>query len=165
MVAARTLIAMGLAISSVALHVASAQESSSAKERVAADTIARFIEIYRAESGLPKLRRIQDGHLRTDACRRAMRGDKSVGRSDGIGPPEKVGTLSALWYSTLDLDHPPVELLDWAKGPGKQYEQPRRFAVGVCLVSTTQSAEQRYWIDVGTYMSTIKSILNIPMWD
>jgi len=162
-VAVRTFIAMGLGVV-LASHVAWAQESLGAKERAAADTVAQFIARSRAQNGLPKLRRIKDGHLQAEACRRAKQGDKSLGDSTGIGPPEKVGILSAMWYSTLDPDQPPPELLDWAKGPGQQHEQPHRFAVGVCLVIASEHSEQRYWIVVGTYMSAIKSMLNIPTW-
>ena len=161
LVSVRTFIAMNLAVV-ISSHVALAQEALGAKERAAADTVAQLIARSRAQNGLPKLRRIKDGHLQAEACRRAKDGDKSLGDSTGIGPPEKVGTLSAMWYSTLDPDQPPPELLNWAKGPGQQYEQPHRFAVGVCLVI---ASEQRYWIVVGTYMSAIKSMLNIPTWD
>jgi hypothetical protein len=164
MVAVRTFIAMSLAVIFSA-HVLLAQESLGVKERAAADAVAQFIVRSRAQNGLPKLRRIKDGHLEAEARRRAKQGDKSLGASDGIGPPEKVGTLSAMWYSTLDPAQPPPELLDWAKGPGQQYEQPHRFAVGVCLVIASEHSEQRYWIVVGTYMSAIKSMLNIPTWD
>ena len=164
MVAVRTFIVMSLAVIFSA-HVLLAQESLGAKERAAADTVAQLIARCRAQNGLPKLRRIKDGHLEAEARRRAKQGDKSIGNSDGIGPPEKVGTLSAIWYSTLDPDQPPPELLDWAKGPGQQYEQPHRFAVGVCFVVASEHSEQRYWIVVGTYMSAIKSMLNIPTWD
>ncbi len=164
MVAVRTFIVMSLAVV-LSSHVLLAQESLGAKERAAADTVAQLIARCRAQNGLPKLRRIKDGHLEAEARRRAKQGDKSLGKSDGIGPPEKVGTLSAIWYSTLDPDQPPPELLDWAKGPGQQYEQPHRFAVGVCLVVASERSEQRYWIVVGTYMGAIKSMLNIPTWD
>ena len=142
-----------------------AQETSAAKEKAAVNAIAKSVEQARRESGLPQLRRINDRHLRDDACRRATRGDKSTGWSTGIGPPEKVGTLSAFWYSTLDPSQPPQELMAWARGPEQKYEQPHRFAVSVCLGSSPDNVEQRYWIDVGTYMSAIKSILNIPTWD
>jgi len=156
-------------VTSLAVVLASqgalAQRSVSDMEKSAADTVAKFIETARKHNDLPKLRRIRDGHLRVDACQRAARGDKSLGQSSGIGPPEKVGTLSALWYSTSDPNQPPPELLEWAKGPEPKYEQPHRFGVGICLVSASGGAEQRYWIDVGTYMSAIKSILNIPTWD
>ena len=142
-----------------------AQELSAPKERAAANAVAKFIEEARERNGLPRLRRIKDGHLRADACRRATIGDESSGQSTGIGPPEKVGTLSAFWYSSVTPTQPPQELMKWAKGPDKKYEQPHRFAVGVCLIDTQHKQEQRYYIDVGTYMSAIKSILNIPTWD
>jgi hypothetical protein len=142
-----------------------AQQSVSVNEKAAADAVAKFVERAREQSGLPRLHRISDRYLRPDACRRARGGDKSAGRSTGIGPPEKVGMLSAFWYSTLDPNQPPAELLEWAKGPALQYEQPHRFAVGVCSVSAAKDSEQQYWIDVGTYMSAIKSLLNVPTWD
>lgn len=142
-----------------------AQETLAPREKTAANAIAKFVEQARKEGGVPQLRRINDGHLRDDACRRAGRGDKSPRHSTGIGPPEKVGTLSAFWYSTLDPNQPPQELLEWARGPERKYEQPHRFAVGVCLTNTSDSAEKRYWIDVGTYMSAIKSLLNVPTRD
>jgi hypothetical protein len=157
---------MSLAVVIVlASQTALAQQPVSAKENAAANAVARLVEQAREQNGLPKLRRIDDRHLRKDACHRATKGDKSLGQSTGIGPPEKVGMLSALWYSTLDPGQLPPELLEWAKGPGLQYEQPHRFAVGVCLVSTADHPDERYWIDVGTYMSAIKSILNLPTWD
>jgi hypothetical protein len=148
----------------LAAQTALAQTSFAAKEKEAADGLAKFIAQTREEARLPRLRRIHDRHLRADACRRAGRGDRSVGGSTGISP-EKVGTLSVSWFSTLDPSRPPLELAGWAKGPDPRYEQPRRFAVGVCLVNTPDHAELRYYIDVGTYMSAIKSILNAPMWD
>ncbi len=148
----------------LAPSLALAQQSTSAGEKAAATALAKYIEQVRERSGLPRLRRIKDRHLREDACRRAAKGDKSSDRSDGI-TPEKVGTLSALWYSTLTPTEFPSQLTDWAKGPDQKYEQPHRFAVGVCLVGAPNGAEQRYYIDVGTYMSAIKSILNIPTWD
>jgi hypothetical protein len=148
-----------------ASQTALAQQPVSVKEKAAANAVARFVEQARQQNGLPKLRRIEDRQLRKDACHRATKGDKSLGQSTGIGPPEKVGMLSALWYSTLDPGQLPPELLEWAKGPGPQYEQPHRFAVGVCLVSTAEQSQERYWIDVGTYMSAVKSILNMPTWD
>ena len=142
-----------------------AQESVAAKEKTAANKVATFIEQVRQQNSLPKLRRIGDKHLRADACGRAMRGEKLRDRSATPFGPEKVGTLSTFWYSTLDPNQPPPELLEWAKGPDAKYEQPHRFAVAVCLFTTSDGAEQRYWVDVGTYMSAIKSILVAPMWD
>lgn len=141
-------------------------QSVAARERAAADSVAKVIENVRSQNGLPKLRRIRDKHLRADACRRAIRGEKLRDRNaTPFGPSEKVGTLDTLWYSTLDPNQPPPELLEWARGPDRRYEQPHRFAVGVCLTGMSGSAEQRYWIDVGTYMSAIRSILNMPTWD
>jgi hypothetical protein len=156
----------GLAASVVlASQIGFAQPPLSVKEKVAANAVANHVEKARKEGGLPKLRRISDHHLRQDACNRAKKVDKSSGQSDGIGPPEKVGMMSALWYSTLDPSQPPPELLKWAKGPEPQYSQPHRFGVGVCVVSTPEDPEERYWIDVGTYMSAIESLLNAPTWD
>lgn len=165
MTAVSRLILSSLATIALISQTVGAQQSVSVNEQAAADAVAKFVERAREENGLPKLRRIRDRYLRPDACRRARGGDKSVGRSTGIGPPEKVGMLSAIWYSTLDPNQPPAELLEWAKGPARQYEQPYRFAVGVCLVSAAKDSEQQYWIDVGTYMSAIKSLLNVPTWD
>ncbi len=142
-----------------------AEQPLSVKEKVAANAVAKLVENARKENGLPRLRRISDHHLRQDACSRAKKGDKSSGQRDGIGPPEKVGMMSALWYSTLDPNHPPPELLRWAKDPAPQYSQPHRFAVSVCLVRTAEDSDERYWIDVGTYMSAIESLLNVPTWD
>jgi hypothetical protein len=144
---------------------AAAQQPVSVKEKSAEEAVAKFVEQVRIQNGLARLRRIKDGHLRQDACHRAREGNKSHGQSTGIGPPEKVGTLSVLWYSTLDPSQPPPELLAWAKGPGPQWEQPQRFSVGVCLVTTTVDPSERYWVDVGTYMGAIKSLLNLPTWD
>ena len=141
------------------------QQPLSVKEKAAANAVAKLVEESRKEKGLPKLRRISDHHLQQDACDRARKGDQSSGQSTGIGPPEKVGMMSALWYSTLDPNQPPPELLKWGKGPGPRYSQPHRFAVGVCVVSTPEHPEKRYWIDVGTYMGAIESLLNAPTWD
>jgi hypothetical protein len=158
---ARFCLAVSLVLAS---HTGLAQPLS-AKEKVAANAVAKFVENARTEGGLPKLRRISDRHLRQDACDRAKKGDKSSGQSTGIGPPEKVGMLSAFWYSTPDPNQPPAELLKWAKSPEPQYSQPHRFAVSVCLVNTTPDSKERYWIDIGTYMSAIESLLNVPTWD
>jgi len=165
MALSRSILVSSLAAIAIISQAVWAQQSVSVNERAAADAVAKFVERAREQSGLPKLRRIKDRYLRPDACRRARGGETSVGRSTGTGPPEKVGMLSALWYSTLDPNQPPAELLEWAKGPARQYEQPHRFAVGVCLVSAAKDSEQQYWIDVGTYMSAIKSLLNAPTWD
>jgi hypothetical protein len=149
----------------IALQSAFGQQSVSEREKAAGDAVAKFVKRVRGENGVPKLRRIEDRYLRPDACRRATRNDKLPGQTTGIGPPQKVGMLSVFWYSTLDPNQPPPELLQWAKGPAPQYEQPHRFSVGVCLMSISGDSEQRYWIEVGTYMSAIKSLLNIPTWD
>jgi hypothetical protein len=164
MTAIRRLILMHLVLV-LACQGIMAQESAASKEAAAANAVAKFVRETRERDGLPRLRRIKDGHLRSDGCRRAAKGDKSSGQSDGIGPPEKVGMLSVFWYSTLSPTQLPPELGEWAKRPDKKYEQPHRFAVGVCLTSTASGSEERYWIVVGTYMSAIKSILNIPTWD
>jgi hypothetical protein len=161
---------LGLAASVIlASRTGVAQPSAATKEKAAADAVARFVENTRKENGLPKLKRISDHHLRQDACDRAKKGDTILGQSTGIGPPEKVGMMSALWYSTLDPNQPPAELLKWAKGPEPQYSQPHRFAVSVCLVRAAEHSaerrEDRYWIDVGTYMSAFQSLLNAPTWD
>jgi hypothetical protein len=156
-----------LALAGLLLTVSAAfaQRSIADEERSALDAVARLVAQARKQAGLPKLRRIRDRYLRPDACRRAARNDKSPGQTTGIGPPEKVGMLSAFWYSTLDPNQPPPELIQWAKRPPPQYEQPHRFSVGVCLVRRSGDPEQRYWIEVGTYMSAIESLLNIPTWD
>lgn len=142
-----------------------AQHADLAKEKAIEEVVARYIRDAREKSGLPKLHRIEDAHLRADACSRARRSDKSLGQSSGIGPPEKVGTLSAFWYSTLDPNQLPQELSNWAKGLEKRHEQPHRFAVGVCFFNKPDGSEERYYIDAATYMGAVKSILNIPTWD
>ncbi len=157
-------ILIGLAVLLVSQSLL-AQNAELAKEKSAEEAVAKYIREVREKSGLARLHRIKDGHLRADACSRARRSNNSLGQSDGIGPPEKVGTLSVFWYSTLDPDNPPQELAEWAKGPEKKYEQPHRFAVAVCLIKKPDGSEQRYYIDAGTYMSAVKSILNIPTWD
>ena len=75
------------------------------------------------------------------------------------GRPKRLERCRHFGIRHLDPNQPPPELLEWAKGPEQKYEQPHRFAVGVCLVSVSGGAEQRYWIDVGSYMSAIESIL------
>ncbi len=160
----RAWVVLGAALT-LTSQIGFAEQPLSVKEKVAANAVAKLVENVRKENGLSRLRRISDHHLRRDACSRAKKGNKSTGQSSGIGPPEKVGMMSALWYSTLDPNQPPPELLKWAKGPGPQYSQPHRFAVSVCLVTTAEDSEDRYWIDVGTYMSAIESLLNVPTWD
>jgi hypothetical protein len=145
-------------------QTAIAEPPASAKEKAAADSVARFVEQVRKQKGLSKLRRISDLRLRQDACNRAKKDDRSEGHRDGIiGVAEKVGTISAFWYSTADPNQPPAELPDWVTKP--QWSEPHRFAVGVCLLGTAGESGERYWIDVGTYMSAIESLLNVPTWD
>ncbi|MGA9392684.1 MAG: hypothetical protein WBV69_19805 [Candidatus Sulfotelmatobacter sp.] len=154
-----------LAVLLVTLQTAFAQQSITNQEKTAEDVVAKLVAEIRKQGRLPELRRIRDRYLRPDVCQRGAQGHKSPGRSTGIGPPEKVGMLSVFWYSTPDPNRPPPEFLDWIKGPAPQYEQPHRFSVGVCLFSNPEQPEARYWIEVGTYMSTVKSIINVPTWD
>ena len=154
--------AVGLILTST---ISFGQQRDVSSNKSVADSVARFIEQVREQNKLPKLSRIRDQHLQEDICSRAKKGDKSTGQSSGIGPPEKVGMLSVLWYSTLYPNQPVPELLDWVKGPRRQYEQPHRFAVAVCMSRAKDDSEQRYWVEIGTYMSWTKSLLNVPTWD
>ena len=156
-------VALGLILASSS--GAAQQHPPSGKEKQAAEIVAKLVEQTRSQNKLPRLRHINDHYLQGDICSRAAKGDGSnKGQSTGIGPPEKVGMLSVLWYSTSDPNRLTPELEELAKGPAHQYEQPRRFAVAVCL-STTSNHEERYWIEVGTYMSAVKSLLNAATWE
>jgi hypothetical protein len=161
----RKSVSMSLACAIALASQVGAQQAASTKEKVAADSVAKFVEQVRDQNGLSKLRRIEDLHLREDACRRATKGDKSPGKSTGIGPPEKVGMLSVLWYSTIDPNQPAPELVDWTKRSQSWGGEPHRFAVAACLAAATEHSEERYYLDIGTYMSAIKSFFYRAVWD
>ena len=80
---------------------------------------------------------------------------------------EKVGTVSAVFYSTSDPSQPPAELLNWA---GSSTEPDRgwtaqRFAVGVCFKSTRKYPQGRYWVCSAKYLGAIKSFFYSFVWD
>ena|ERR1700739_799674 len=78
-----------------------------------------------------------------------------------------VGNLSTLSYMALDPCQPSPELQTWATLTSYQSRDAHRFGVRVCFVSTPQDPEGTYWIDVGYYMSTVKTFLfHVTfMWD
>jgi len=139
-----------------------AEQPLSPEEEAAANVVARFVEQSRREKGLPKLRRISDHRLRRDACERAKKDDKTTGQADGFAG-EKVGTISAFWYSTEDPTQVPPELVEFATT--QKWSEAHRFAVGICLLSASGEHHLRYWVDVGTYMTAFRSLLNVPTWD
>jgi hypothetical protein len=75
--------------------------------------------------------------------------------------------LSTFSYMALDPCQPSPELQTWATLASYQSRDAHRFGVGVCFVSTPQDPEGTYWIDVGCYMSTVKTFLfHVTfMWD
>lgn len=134
---------------------AQAQQSSSVPEKNAADTVAALVQQARQQAKLPELSRIEDPRLREDACVRAKR--ESTSWQVGCGASvSDAAVLSCFSYLTTNPSQPVPELLSWAT----QHERrnPRRFGVGVCLVHTPQSPQERYWIEVGSYMGATKSV-------
>ena len=152
------------------------QTSISDKEKKAQQEVIKLVETLRQQKGLPKLSRFGDPRLREDACESAKRGE---GRGIFYFPPGSanrvvpdgifgdVGNLSTISYMALNPSQPSSELLNWATLSSYEAREPHRFGVGVCFVTTPQYPEGMYWIDVGYYMSAIKTFLYRVtfMWD
>ena len=149
---------------------------STANETKAEESVARLLEALRQQKGLPKLHRIHDPKLREDACESAKRGrgTGSVYLAPGTtnlmipsGILGDVGNLSTFSYAASNPNQLSPELPMWATQPTYDSESPHRFGVGVCFVKTTEHPEGTYWIDVGYYMSAIKTFLYRVtfMWD
>ena len=136
-----------------------AQVPSPVTEKEAGDKVATLVAEARRQNGLPKLKRIDDPHLRADACERAQRNDVRtwVGAVGG-----RVGYISGVAYSTTDPSQPVPELLSFATR--KEHWEAHRFAVGVCFVQTAQSPAGRYWVDVESYMGAIQTFFQRPFW-
>ena len=131
-----------------------AQQPSAVAEKNAADTVALLVQHARKQGNLPELSRIEDPRLREDACARAKKDATSWQMGCGTFVKD-AAVLSCFSYSTPDPSQPVPELLAWAT----QHESrdPRRFAVGVCSLHSAQNPQERYWIEVGSYMSGTKS--------
>ena len=153
------------------------QQSSAlnAIETKAEEDIVKVLEATRQQKGLPRLRRIHDPRLREDACESAKRGrgtgslylpgtTKVMLPSGLLGD---VGNLSTFSFTTANPNQLSPELQIWATQQTYYSEAPQRFGVGVCFVSTTEHPEGTYWIDIGYYMSAIKTFLYRAtfMWD
>jgi hypothetical protein len=147
---------------------------SKAKEGDAEEAVAKLVDALRQQKGLPKLHRIHNPHLREDACESAKhgrgRGLISFSPTDVMMPSGvfgDVGNLSTFSYTTPNPNELSPEFQRWATQTVFYSNTPHRFGVGVCFVSTTEHPEGTYWIDVGYYMSAIKTFLYRVtfMWD
>jgi hypothetical protein len=149
---------------------------SKAKENKAKEDVVKLVETLRQQKGLPKLQQFDDPELRKDACESAKRGRGrgliylSPGTSNVMAPSGlfgDVGNLSTFSYMAEDPSQPSPELQIWATRTAYESRSPSRIAVGVCFSSTTEHADGAYWIDVGYYMSAIKTFLYRVtfMWD
>lgn len=146
-----------------------------AQEKKAEESAAKLIESLRQRKGLPKLSRIHDARLREDACESAKHGHGTGGFH--LAPGGKlwipsglfgdVGNLSTFSYQTSNPTEAPPDLQEWATLSDYWGRKPRRFGVGVCFVRTTAHPEGTYSIDIGYYMSAIKTFLYrvTGMWD
>ena len=148
---------------------------STANETKAEESTTKLLEVLRQQKGLPKLHRIHDSHLREDACESAKRG-KGTGSlyfpsTTNLMMPSgilgDVGNLSTFSFTTTNPNQLSPELQIWATQQTYNSEAPHRFGVGVCFVSTPEHPEGTYWIDIGYYMSAIKTFLYQVtfMWD
>jgi hypothetical protein len=142
---------------SLALSSASAQQSAAAAEKGAADSVSSLVTERRLHGGLSKLRRIEDPHLRANACERAQRDDTRTW--EGVSGA-KAGYISGVAYSTADPVQSIPELLSFATR--KEHWEAHRFAVGVCFVRTSEYPEGRYWIDVASYISAVATFFERP---
>lgn len=124
-------------------------------EKQAGGTVANLVQQVRSQNKLPQLERIEDSNLHEEACARAQSGGTSWKTSSAVVVRNGAVTLSRISYSTPDAAFRPPELVSWAAR--NEGGQPRRFAVGVCLVRSTNDPEGRYWIEVLTYMGATKS--------
>jgi hypothetical protein len=146
---------------------------SNAKETKAEEDIVKGLEVLRRQKGLPKLRRIHDPRLRQDACESATRG-RGTGSLYFPGTTNlmipfgifgDVGNLSTFSFKTADPSQFSPELQIWATRQAYCSQAPNRFGVGVRFVSTTEHPGGTYWIDIGYYMSAIKTFLYRFIWD
>lgn len=149
--------------------------TSNAQENKAEESVANLAESLRQQKGLPNLTRIHDTHLREDACESAKRGHGTGALNSAPGGriliPSgvfgDVGNLSTFSYQTSNPAEAPPDLQKWATLSDYWGREPKRFGVGVCFAKTTAHPEGTYWIDVGYYMSAIKTFLYRVtfMWD
>lgn len=148
---------------------------SKAQEKKAEESVAKLIDSLRNKKGLSKLGPIHDAHLREDACESAKRGHGTGALNSAPGGKiwipsgvfGDVGNLSTFSYQTSNPAEAPPDLQKWATLSDYWGREPKRFGVGVCFAKTTAHPEGTYWIDVGYYMSAIKTFLYRVtfMWD
>jgi hypothetical protein len=148
---------------------------SKAQEKKAEESVAKLIESLRKQKGFSKLGLIHDAHLREDACESAKRGQGTGALNSAPGGKiwipsgvfGDVGNLSTFSYQTSNPAEAPPDLQKWATLSDYWGREPKRFGVGVCFANTTAHLEGTYWIDVGYYMSAIKTFLYRVtfMWD
>jgi hypothetical protein len=132
-----------------------AQLNVTALEQQAGDAVASLVHEIRSWNKLPALERIEDPFLQEKACARAKKGTTSWEMGSEVAVRNGAVTLLQLSYSTTDPRHPTPQLESWARE--RDSRDPRRFAVGICLVSTAENPEGRYWIEIETYMGATKS--------
>ena len=145
------------AIAGIALYawrMALPQQSPADLESRVADTIAAKVNQIRSQNNLPLLARIKDPHLHGDSCKRAENGSKSWQKGNGVFVRDGAVTLSQFSYSTKDPTHIEHQFESWVR---YEMRDARRFAVGVCLVSSGEDPDGRYWIDVVSSMGATKS--------
>jgi hypothetical protein len=124
-------------------------------EQQAGDAVASLVHEIRNRNKLPALERIENPFLHEKACARAKKGTTSWEVGTEVAVRNGAVTLLQIAYSTTDPRHPTAQLESWARE--RDTRDPRRFAVGTCLVSTAENPEGRYWIEIETYMGATKS--------
>jgi hypothetical protein len=149
--------------------------TSNVRETKAEQDIVKGLEVLRRQKGLPKLLRIHDPRLRVDACESAKRGRGTgslylPGTTNLVIPSGifgDVGNLSTFSFATTNPNQFSADLQIWATQEAYNSERPNRFGVGVCFVSTAEHPDGAYWIDIGYYMSAIKTFFYRVsfMWD
>ena len=127
-------------------------------EKKAGDTIANLVRQLRSQNKFPDLEKIEDSNLHEEACTRAKTGATFWQTSSAVVVRNGAVTLSRISYSTPDAARRTPELISWAVE--SEHGEPRRFAVGVCLVRSPEDQEGRYWVEVLTYMGPTKSFFN-----
>jgi hypothetical protein len=68
---------------------AAGQQSISIAEKMASSEVVNLVQQTRRQNGLQEWKRIDDPHLRTEACQRAKQGDKTAGIHDAAILPGK----------------------------------------------------------------------------
>jgi hypothetical protein len=132
-----------------------AQQTEAAMEKQAADSVANLVKQIRSQNKLPELKRIEDPVLREDACAHAAKGAASWETGTGVVVRNGAVSLAHISYSTSAPSSSAPKLESWVTENDPR--EPRRFAVGVCLVRTAETPEGKYWIELGTYKGAAQS--------